>query len=157
MFPSPLPCPQWVPLGPPWVLPWVSMGSHGPRMGAAGAPWASHGMPWAPHGRPMGTHMRSIGFYRTQAFGNVCSACTEPLLLLSAFAIVRSACTKRLLLLKTSVSCTRNPYFLRCSKCTVCTRVLKGRALNPCACAQKQKGHFGGEVQNTLAHVGRNN
>ena len=56
VFPSPLPCPQWVPMGPPWVLPWVSMGSHGRRMGAMGLPWNAMGAPWAPHGHPYAPH-----------------------------------------------------------------------------------------------------
>ena len=130
------------------------MGSCGRRMGAMGVPWNAVGAPWAAPWAPICAAWASTG---PKTFGIVCSACTEPLLLLSAFAIVRSACAKRLLLLKTSVSCTRNPYFLGCSICTVCTRVLKGRALNSCACAQKQRAHFGGITQNTLAAIGSNN
>ena len=114
-----------------------------------------HGLPLAPQGRSRGLlpsafcnctfcDHEALTFVENKRF-----VYTNPLL----FAIVRSACTKRLLLLKTNVSCTRNPYFLGCSICTVCTRVLKGRALNPCACAQKQRGHFGGVVQNTLAAI----
>ena len=127
-------------------------------MGAAWAPWASHGMPWAPHG-PLHGHPYAL-------HGLLPDPKLSELYVLRArnhyfcwahLGIVRSACTKRLLLLKTSVSCRRNPYFLGCSICTVCTRVLRGRALNPCACAQKQRGHFGGITQNTLAAISSNN
>ena len=82
VFPSPLPCPQWVPMGPPWVLPWVSMGPHGRRMGAMGVPWNAMGAPWAAPWAPICAAWASTG---PKTFGIVCSACTEPLLLLSPF------------------------------------------------------------------------
>ena len=70
------------PYGPPMGPPMGVHGPHGRRMGAMGVPWNAMGAPWAAPWAPICAAWASTG---PKAFGIVCSACTEPLLLLSPF------------------------------------------------------------------------